>query len=248
MTDSSLTQLKVLVERAVRPVRASTSRKRAMREELLGHVTAVHAEELAVHGEEAAALERTAARFGDPAQLTAQLQASLPLGERLEWFFEQRFGYRLGESALHRAGRHALWLGGLSVGGLVLGWFIRLARGRLVAWPAEPLLWSAIILALVCGGFALTLLIEGLRRALYGPAGRSWAKVIGFSFAGALYFPVALTAVSLLANGGSPRLAADLLLWTLPASLLFAVAFVVLACFTARDIRHAEEWGSLKLD
>ena len=47
MNESTLTQLKIIVERAVRPVRASTSRKRKMREELLAHVSGVFEEEFA---------------------------------------------------------------------------------------------------------------------------------------------------------------------------------------------------------
>src|SRR5471030_1647421 len=40
MNDSILTQLKILVERAVRPVRVSMAPKRKIREELLAHVAA----------------------------------------------------------------------------------------------------------------------------------------------------------------------------------------------------------------
>src|SRR5437879_4622278 len=47
MNEPTLTQLKALVERAVRSVQASTSRKWKMREELLAHVTAVFDEEAA---------------------------------------------------------------------------------------------------------------------------------------------------------------------------------------------------------
>src|SRR5262249_59473224 len=64
MNESTLTQLKIIVERAVRPVRATTSRKRKMREELLAHVTAVFEEEATLH-EESVALARMAVRFGD---------------------------------------------------------------------------------------------------------------------------------------------------------------------------------------
>ena len=41
MNESTLTQLKIVVERAVRPVRASFARKRKVREELLAHVSGV---------------------------------------------------------------------------------------------------------------------------------------------------------------------------------------------------------------
>ena len=66
MNESTLTQLKILVERAVRPVRASTRRKRKMREELLAHVTAVFTEESIKSADEGTALEQTALRFGNP--------------------------------------------------------------------------------------------------------------------------------------------------------------------------------------
>ena len=55
MNESTLTELKIIVERAVRPVRASTSRKRKMREELLAHVSGVFEEEEAKLGDGQAA-------------------------------------------------------------------------------------------------------------------------------------------------------------------------------------------------
>ena len=67
MNESTLTQLKIVVERAVRPVRASTARKRKMREELLAHVIGVFDEESAKLHHDRAALERTALRFSKPA-------------------------------------------------------------------------------------------------------------------------------------------------------------------------------------
>ena len=90
MNESTLTQLKVIVERAVRPVRASTSRKRKMREELLAHVVGVFEEECARLGDDRAALERTALRFGNPAEVTAQLQESVPASDGLSRFWEGR--------------------------------------------------------------------------------------------------------------------------------------------------------------
>src|SRR5580704_13914544 len=80
MNESTLTQLKIIVERAVRPVRASTSRKRKMREELLAHVCDVYDEEAKL-GDEQTALARTQERFGQAAELTGQLQASVPRGD-----------------------------------------------------------------------------------------------------------------------------------------------------------------------
>src|SRR5262249_61466072 len=88
MNESTLTQLKTLVERAVRPVRASMSRKRKMQEELLAHVSAVFEGEAARLLDEQAALERTAQRFGNPAELTGQLQTSVPTSDFLQRLWE----------------------------------------------------------------------------------------------------------------------------------------------------------------
>jgi hypothetical protein len=92
MNESTLTQLKIIVERAVRPVRASIARKRKMREELLAHVVGVFEEEAARLSDEQAALARTALRFGDPADVTSRLQESVPAGDRTARFLEGRPG------------------------------------------------------------------------------------------------------------------------------------------------------------
>jgi hypothetical protein len=90
MNETSLTQLKIIVERAVRPVRASTLRKRKMREELLAHVSGVFEEESAVLEDDRAALERTALRFGNPTAVTNQLQETVSVGDSIMRFWEGR--------------------------------------------------------------------------------------------------------------------------------------------------------------
>src|SRR5262249_20331906 len=92
MNESTLIQLKIIVERAVRPVRASTDRKHKMREELLAHVCGVFEEESAKLGDEKAALEATALRFGNSAEVTSQLQESVPPGDALRRYWEGRPG------------------------------------------------------------------------------------------------------------------------------------------------------------
>src|SRR5262245_30530791 len=107
MSDSILTQLKVLVERAVRPVRAIDSRKRRMREELLAHVMAVFQAASARSGDETSALATTISRFGDPHELTGQLQESTPWADGLLRHWERQILYRPGESSWWRAMRLA---------------------------------------------------------------------------------------------------------------------------------------------
>jgi hypothetical protein len=100
-------QLKVLAANSVRPVRCGAARKRAMRDELFTHLIETFERELSQGDEESAALERTAARFGSPAELTASLQASIPIYSRLKWFIDYAWS-RDGESWVVRAVRQAL--------------------------------------------------------------------------------------------------------------------------------------------
>ena len=107
MNNSTLTRLKIIVERAVRPVRASLSRKRKMREELLAHVTSVFEVEVSRIANEQTALERTAQRFGNPAELTGQFQESVPTLDSIERFADWA-SFRPGESTLRRAVRYTI--------------------------------------------------------------------------------------------------------------------------------------------
>jgi hypothetical protein len=70
------------VERAVRPVAATEKRKLQMREELLAHVTAIFCEEQQRLVDEAAALAATCERFGNPAELMAELNRSAGTWQR----------------------------------------------------------------------------------------------------------------------------------------------------------------------
>ena len=117
MNDATLQELKIVVERAVRPVRATLSRKRRMREELLAHLTAIFEEEIERRGDTQAALEQAKRRFGDPSELTGQLQQAVPRCDRYRSLLEN-IGCRPGESAYRLAIRqflamllfYSLWL------------------------------------------------------------------------------------------------------------------------------------------
>jgi hypothetical protein len=75
--------LKIHVERIVRPVRARQSRKLRMRRELLSHLQAALAEETSRESDETTALENAKQRLGEPAELTRELQRSVPPIERV---------------------------------------------------------------------------------------------------------------------------------------------------------------------
>ncbi len=82
MNDANLTELKVVVERTVQPVRATMARKRRMREELLAHLVAILEEEEKHGGGEQAAIEQAKQRFGDTRELTGQLQQAVSRWDR----------------------------------------------------------------------------------------------------------------------------------------------------------------------
>ena len=236
MNESTLTQLKIIVERAVRPVRASTSHKRRVREELLAHVSGVFEEAFAQLGDDRAALQRTQERFGPAADLTGQLQASVPGTDWFTRIVEQIEAVRPGESTLRRAVRYALMMF-VVFGAAVLPVF--LVRHRLAEWPIIP---AAAILA-----FCFTLLANWMRAALYGPAGRSWVRAVLIGGAAALIIPAATFGLCAAHSG---EVGASLLnvapLMPL-AVLLTWIPVVVTAYASEKGIRYRREWDSLQI-
>jgi hypothetical protein len=71
-----------LVADLMRSIVAGSRRCRAMREELLAHLRQAYEEELSLGADESAARQAAVRRFGDPADLQSQLQASVPSFER----------------------------------------------------------------------------------------------------------------------------------------------------------------------
>jgi hypothetical protein len=119
-----------IVEKAVRPVRATIHAKRRMREELLAHLTTIYDEEIAAGRGPIEAVRAAAERFGDPAELARELQRSLPLRERLGALADRWLAWRapetLGHYAARLAARVALMMAGVvaavAVGGIANGW------------------------------------------------------------------------------------------------------------------------------
>ena len=89
MNDDVLKELEAVVERVVHPVRATMARKRQMREELLGHLVSVFEQAVEKLGDENLALQEAKSRFGDPAELSGQLQRSVSGWNRLLLFAEK---------------------------------------------------------------------------------------------------------------------------------------------------------------
>jgi hypothetical protein len=249
MNESSLTQLKIIVERAVRPVRASKSGKRKMREELLAHVSGVFEEEFAQLGDESAALARTSERFGQPAELAAQLRASVPRRvDSIRLFGEAVVGYRSTESALRLAGLAAMLLGALCSVIVGIAILIQVLRGQGSEWLT--IAWIPSLLTPLEMGFLAfcgTLLMRGIRRALFGPAGRSWLRAGLMAVAAWIMIPVATfgNCMALLPDVQSSLRG---FLVMLPFGALVPLTMLVVAYGVDAECRRDQDWADLQID
>ena len=244
MNESNLTQLKILVERAVRPVRASIGRKRKMREELLAHVTAVFEEE-SPHGDESAALARTTVRFGDPAELTRQLQTAVPSSDALTYYIEAYVGVPTREPVWRRALRYAGLVGACCACFLAI---FLLATGRWSEWRTLarlPSILAPVWMAFLV--FCATFLEHLMRQALYGPGGRSWPRAFVICLLTWLLVPGLVLAWSTAVSGSFVASLLD----TLPlflSGLLAPIALIIVVNACISEIRYLEEWANLPTD
>jgi hypothetical protein len=249
MNDPSLTQLKIIVERAVRSVPASTFCKRKMREELLAHVNGVFEEEFARLGDESSALARTNERFGQPAELAAQLQASVPRRvDSIHRIGEAVVGYPSTESTLRLAGRAATLVGAFCTFFLAMAIPIYVLRGEGSEWltiARIPSLLAPLEMALLA--FCGTLLVRGMQQALFGPAGRSWRR-------GCLIAVAAWILIPALTFGNCMALFPDLqtslrgFLVMLPFGAFMPLTMFVLAYGVHAECHRDQEWANLQID
>jgi hypothetical protein len=237
MNESTQAQLRIIVERVVRPVRASMSRKLKMREELLAHISAVFEEETARLGDEQAALERTAQRFGNPAELTGQLQVSVPTSDFLQRFLEG-MALRTDESTLRRSVRFAVVTFFVCAVYLLPAFFV---QSRLNGWGA--------ILAFQTTTFYFAFHSDLMRQALDldGATGRLWRRAAVVAAASSFLIS-GVTIGLVLTFSGDVRSSLTDVLPLLPAAVLTPAAFVVpVDCFAA-ELRSHRTWMSLHIN
>lgn len=191
VTGERLEQMK-LVERAVRPVRASSSRKWKMREELLSHVSCLYDEEFSRLGDAKAAMEAASRRFGDPGELSREFQHSLPMRER--WFYLlQRILPRRGpkESEVRYSARVAAYESAVIlvfVGAFITWLYLWAFPGEtdLVRRnePPDDSLWTilrwatALVLSVYAHLFSTNLLLVRMCEAVWGMTGTQRTKAI----------------------------------------------------------------------
>jgi hypothetical protein len=245
-------ELMVHVERAVRAVRASPARKRRMRQELLAHLTALVEEEKARGGDEGQALARALQRFGDPAGLSRDLEASVP---RLERWLSRLLFRGAGESGLRYAARIAA-LGAATVFvGLNLLPLILVAVG--VKWSDARV--GLAVLGVITGYvFLSVLLCHGVYRELAGrPGAASLLRAAAYGV-GAMLAGVALIAGNSVAQPENPLwdfilrypgnpLALIAGIWFASIPLALALVAVLITHIERAMARGQGDWASLEI-
>jgi ATP-dependent Clp protease ATP-binding subunit ClpC len=248
MNDLTLRNLKIVVERAVRPVRATTARKRRMREEFLAHLTAIFDEECERLGDKQAALDEARRRFGDPGELSDQIQQTVPRWDRFGAILES-MDFQPGESLLHLVGKQSLgMLAGYAVLTLLVGLPSLIVRGREAELPVMLRIVSIVTLFSIAATVLFLYLPHRMGRFLYGsgcersPPKAAWSSVASLAILPALAFGTYWALTGDLASS----------LAHLRFACLFApaapVVLVMMARVAAEETRYKEEWASLKID
>ena len=242
-------ELMVQVERAVRPVRASSRRKDRMREELLTHLTGIYEEERGRLGDGAAALVQAVQRFGDPAELTRDLQASVSREEVAAFHLERWFGWRAPESAARYTLRLAVRVFCVvAVLSLIVIATVMAISGPGIDLPARLRLAASFAIIASLDVFILGLLYFKMRDRLCGGLGvrRSWPHAAGFGLLAAVAVQASGVAFTLLGISSiEPTLELFFHWWP---GVVFTPLWFALYGLTCgpREIRHTE-WACLDI-
>jgi ATP-dependent Clp protease ATP-binding subunit ClpC len=251
--------LKIHVERAVRPVRASNLRKDRMREELLAHLTQIYQEEVARLANEPEAIAQARRRFGEPAEVTRELQASVPRWEQILYFrllpdppFLLLFPPKTAAESVVRWAARWSWplLVFNSVAILLYLLLTSLVRGQPLP-PNVIRFGLAVIVTFSVNLVCFPLFLEVIRRALYpiGGEAASWVRAASDAFLSSLLI-VASSFGCLYVLGDGQFSWVEIL--TVSSSLLVLaclapLGYLTVAWLWARDVNRYEEWGQLEL-
>jgi ATP-dependent Clp protease ATP-binding subunit ClpC len=250
-------ELMVHVERAVRAVHASPARKQRMRQELLAHLTGLVEEEKARGGDEQQALAEALQRFGDPADLSRDLQASVPRLERWEAGLASGFLRRPGETGLRHGARLAALGAAIMFVGLNLIPLVFVAAGE--KWSDARVVLAHPVQGVIAGyAFLSVLLCHGVYRELAGRLGAASLLRAAAYGVGAMLAGVALVAGGSVAQPENPLwafilrtpgnpLALSAGAWFACMPLAVALAAVLVARVKRAMARGHGDWASLEI-
>jgi len=243
--------LRIQVERVVRPVLASLSRKMQWREELYTLICSIHEEELARKNSADEALRVTLERFGDPQALSVELATSVGWMERTLNHLEEAWLYRRqGESILRHALRigliHLVMVASLMVTVIPLAAVIR--SGMPHRSPPPLMFMVALPAMLFVDSFLLTWLGETLCMSLQD-ARSAWKRP-------SLWLASVLAGLIVTLGGAGlvASVSTDLrdvweagFAWLLRSPAIMAL-FVVVTQLFLREHRRLCPWQGLQLD
>lgn len=247
--------LRVAVERVVRPVYADEARKMRMRNELYAHALDAFRHERGRGVAAAQAIAAAVDRLGEPAELTAELQADTPWGSRYGAFIEQMTRRK----AATPRWRFAAWMAFIGMiivpGPMVLIQLIELTGLTRLSSPEHSEVFAKMMVYFACMAascFGVAAYFGSLvREELAGEPRRrapSW-RVVGWSMTAGLLFLVA--GLFFFPIVGSPSL-----LWHpvyvgcwLTLSVLVAAGMIFVAWSDVRERRELEQdWLALEID
>ena len=194
----------------------------------------------------AAAMEQAKRRFGDPSELSGQLQQSVPRWGRFCFLLEKP-RWEPGESLFHFAAKQVL----LNFVGwaIVIAPFVpSLAAQWRIADTAKPLQVLAVVAVFMTAfSIAFQVFADRLARALFGSdSERSIRRAAWYCVASLAVFPV----LTLMYWPLGIDLATSLFYLRVACYLAPAtpVLFVLIARQGAEQIRYEDEWARLQID
>jgi hypothetical protein len=241
--------LRKQVERVVRPLHAEFERKMRMREELLALIEQIYGEELARADSTPAALERTLDRFGDPAELSRELQATVPRREIWGTWLDRRLARGAQESAL----RYALRLAALLA--LLFVLVTAVAEGLLFATRGSGLdgiqvkLVAALVGMATLNALAIVLLGDWYCRSVEQNSFPLWRVTRLWLGAILVVATLTLAGISIMALiGGSLREVAWAARHWLTSSPAVIAVYVGVSMLIASQRRRLRPWKQLEIE
>lgn len=245
MSESISRELMTLVERVVRPLPIPLARRKRMRGEFLDHLQAIFAEEMDRQGNEEAALASTKARFGNPAELTAELRQAIGWRDIMQETIERFWAQRTDETSFQFICR--LMFRTVLLLALLMA-TVSLSQQLITQEPFTISKWIAI-----AGVVGFQALWQGC--FLWGGIGlgsaltsvkRDWKRALLYSALLTAAWPVSLLLLALACSGTwGEFLPLDRLLAGTGITLVLGTTFGVLH---ARELRYRQEWASLVCD
>lgn len=266
-------QLRVHVERIVRPIRAGVGRKNKMREELLAHLTQKAEGLMAGGGGEAAACAEAIEQLGEPAALRAELQKTVPALERLAYMrlpavrvFDAWFEKKATETPLRYALVRTFYIA-LGIGAVLTVMLVVRSLGLLPDSHRrmKPLSYCAVVMTLtyasaILGSFVSYYLADAtrLRRILSRETAVSaWLKSGGLCLFMCMNVALMLAPIILFMSMVHPEdvvVLGTVFGGALGRRILLGAALFLLTlfgfCGVAMKFEHKQwaRWGSLRID